>query len=149
MCTSTCAAQSSRGPPEPPSSCPGCCAAARCLTWEFQAKTIEELPRQVAGMSAALHFVAFNMPGSARVLCGAWNHFPSRCLPLAPAASLLFFPPGGRECRSGLGRSSVGMSAPVSAAVHAWALFMCPASQTGQSSPAPSPNDACLGEVII
>lgn len=65
--------------------------AANFLKWRFQAQTIEERPRQMLWMSAALCFMACYIPWSARVLCGAWNRFPSRCMPFALAPSLLFF----------------------------------------------------------
>lgn len=65
--------------------------AANFQKWRFQAQTIEERPRQMLWMSAALCFMAFYIPRSVRVLCGAWNRFPSRCMPFALAPSLLFF----------------------------------------------------------
>lgn len=63
-------------------------------------------------MSAALRFGAFSMLESVRGLRGAWNHFPSRCVPLAPAPA----------------PSSAGALAPVSAAACAQPLLISPAS---------------------
>lgn len=76
--------------PELPSSCPGVALSRASQYGCFKPKKWRGATRQIACMSALVRFMAFHILGSARVLCGAQNRFPSRCVPLAPAPSLLF-----------------------------------------------------------